>query len=174
MGNEKVTIVALIVAALAVLALPIAYNMGRKAHTVTIDVPPELARIAQNVQSAQARSEAVAASATLTIHAKGPWQSDNMFTKPKAGASFYAIDVEITNGADTSCNVNPFAFTLRDSENREYRHGMNSPEPSLAARALATGQSARGWLCYELPAGVTPTVLVFTPGLGGNAVETVL
>lgn len=90
--------------------------------------------------------------------------------KPDRGNTFLAVDLSVQNTGAESIGCKPSYFKIFDSDRREYRLSKLSYGPGgLLARKLLTGETARGWILFEVPADVPSLNLSFSiDGLFGT------
>ena len=85
------------------------------------------------------------------------------FFEPDPGNAFAAIDVEGCAKADLEApaSINPFDFELQMPDNTRRQADIGVREPSLNDTTLFAGDCVRGFVTFQVPAGVTPTVVIF-------------
>ena len=93
-----------------------------------------------------------------------PWLSENVFQQAPEGRRVVAFDVTVDFSAETGTHMaNPFHFKLTDSADFAYAEILGGPEPSLNAISLGPGQKTRGWIAFEVQAGVPLKQLGYDP-----------
>lgn len=99
--------------------------------------------------------------------------SSNQFTRPKAGTTYSAIDVEGCAGTKPdSFGLNPFDFSLAMSDNTRAQPTLPVKTPALNSESQAAGVCNRGWVTFEVPDGSTPATVVY--GSFGTSVRWVI
>lgn len=95
---------------------------------------------------------------TITLHAK---QDPATGAIPAAaGKRYVAYDVTITAvGAEVA--YNPLYAKLKMADNTEANIGFGGPSPALQSGKLAAGESARGWLAFEIATDAQPATLSY-------------
>lgn len=95
---------------------------------------------------------------SLTVHAKKDPATGAI--PAGSGKRYVAYDVTITAiGNDIS--YNPLYAKLKMADNTEANIGFGGPDPSLQSGKLAAGESARGWLAFEIAADAQPATLSY-------------
>jgi hypothetical protein len=94
----------------------------------------------------------------VSLHAK---QDPATATIPApSGKRLVAFDLTITALADNVA-YNPLYATLKLADNTEASTSFFGPDPSLKSGTLAKGESARGWLAFEVATGAQPATLSY-------------
>lgn len=102
--------------------------------------------------------------ALTVMEVRDPAISDNMFIKPEAGNRFVAVLVRVENLSNEPAPYNPLYFKLRDAAGFEYNASLfAAAEPSLKAGELPAGDSALGWVTFEIGEAARPTSLKYKP-----------
>ena len=101
-----------------------------------------------------------------------PVTPENEFITPRDGYEFAAIDVEACAGPspDTTGtrSINPFEFVAHMPDNTRQEADIPAREPALNHTNLPNpGDCARGWVTFQIPAGVRP-VYVERGGMFGG------
>jgi hypothetical protein len=101
----------------------------------------------------------------VALHAiTDPWISDNAFDEAPAGRRLVAFDVTIDFADEGGTHMaNPFHFKLTDSADFAYAEILGGPEPALNAISLGPGQKTRGWIAFEVQAGIPLKQLSYDP-----------
>jgi hypothetical protein len=87
---------------------------------------------------------------------KDPQAPVNQFSTPSPGNHFVSVDVQVTNTqTDQQAFSSLFAFHLLDSQNRQYGETLAGFSPSAPEGQIASGQSIRGFVVFEVPDGTT-------------------
>lgn len=105
----------------------------------------------------------------LTVTAmENPAERPDRFTNPKIGNRFVKFDLTVANVGQQHLPVAAAYFTLRDSG------GIDNPprtdissERVLRMTSLAPGQRIETSLYFEMAANLSPTQLIFAPGVVG-------
>ncbi|MBK7581138.1 MAG: DUF4352 domain-containing protein [Myxococcales bacterium] len=87
---------------------------------------------------------------------------------PPAGKVKLGVEVQIVATTNTSVNVNPFYAKLTDSTGYAYTSTFGGCEPELKSVKLAPGETAKGWITFELPATSVGLTFIFNPLIVGN------
>jgi hypothetical protein len=109
----------------------------------------------------------------VTVHAyEQPATGLNQYQNPEtAGDEFSAADVELCATGGQALSANPFNFELQMPYNAR-RQPSFGKEPGLNATNLTAGDCVRGWVTFEVPAGVRPSYLVYNvPGLPSSGAQ---
>lgn len=80
-----------------------------------------------------------------------------------------AVEIELRALGASEIPANPFYALLRDRDGRLYESTLAGCPPLLPATRLVNGQSARGWVTFDIPEGVAPHSLVYQPAVLGVA-----
>lgn len=92
------------------------------------------------------------------------------FNSPNPGNRFVAVDVVVTNISPRTASYNALYFKVRTADNREAMITVfTAQEPQLISGDLDPQEVARGWLTFEIPAGVPLATLIYEP-IGGNRI----
>lgn len=98
---------------------------------------------------------------TVTIHTVSRVQPEYGTDKNPAG--YLALDVTYTVETGTA-SYGPLYWKVRDASGHEYDFEMG-PEPRLKSGELATGETVRGWLAFDVP---TDNLTVFLDDFDGH------
>jgi hypothetical protein len=101
----------------------------------------------------------------VVLHAiTDPWISDNVFQQAPEGRRLVALDVTVDFSDESGTHMaNPFRFKLTDSADFAYAEILGGPEPALNTISLGPGQKTRGWIAFEVQAGVPLKQLSYDP-----------
>lgn len=84
------------------------------------------------------------------------------FFTPARNMRFVAVD--ITQEAVSTPSAYSIAyFNLRDSDGKDYGWTNGNSKPALGNGTLSPGQSTRGWVVFQVPAGAKITMLTGWP-----------
>src|SRR5713101_5444617 len=97
---------------------------------------------------------------SITINSIKPTVSDNQFEVPKAGNQFVLVNFTAQNTSGGAEDMNPYYFTLRDSQGTTYDLTALTVASSPEGTVLP-GQKLRGDLSYELPKSLHDVTLQF-------------
>jgi Domain of unknown function (DUF4352) len=92
----------------------------------------------------------------VTINAATQFRPEYGTRKNPAG--YLALDVTYALESGTA-PYNPLYWTVRDSDGHEYDFTVG-PDPRLKSGDLAAGETVRGWIAFDVPAGATLTVFL--------------
>lgn len=106
---------------------------------------------------------------TVTVNEVKPYTSKNQFLVPEPGNKFVALDITLRNDSDEAYNYNVLEFKLQDNQDYSYTNAVADIEPYLATGAIQQGQSARGFIAYEIPSENEPVKLIYTPSFWGTS-----
>ena len=67
--------------------------------------------------------------------------------------------------SDVQVPANPYYALLIDEEGRAYEATLGGCEPALPNRLLEHGESARGWLTFDVPENSRKLQLAYAPRL---------
>jgi hypothetical protein len=84
-----------------------------------------------------------------------------------------ALEVTFENSGTRSTSYAFYNASLRAADNRLYSPTIISgPTPLLSSTTLLPGQTTRGWITFELPAGAQALTFAYTPLFGAGVVFT--
>jgi hypothetical protein len=92
------------------------------------------------------------------------------FSSPKPGFRWVAFDVTVENTGTAQISFNPFYFTIKGTDNREYSQAFGGMEPSLNSGQHQPGEATRGWVTFEVPEGLPLATLTYDPTFGKSRV----
>ena len=101
---------------------------------------------------------------TVTVNAiVDPAPSSFKYNQPKG--RFVVLDWSIRNDGSIEHAVSPFAFQLQTADGFMYRFGISAglPQPDMHSGSVGPGQSMRGYLAYDVPAGSTLKSAIYQP-----------
>jgi hypothetical protein len=76
----------------------------------------------------------------------------------------YAVEVEITNNTDSEEYIGIFDFFMNtDLESDVAPTFLNAKSPIFSSVYLAPGETASGWVTFEVEEGFTESELVYQP-----------
>ena len=84
------------------------------------------------------------------------------FFSPARNMRFIAVDIT-QEAVSTPSSYSIAYFKLRDSDGKDYAWAHGNSAPALGNGALAPGQSTRGWVVFQVPAGAKITTLIGWP-----------
>jgi hypothetical protein len=147
-GGDKIIIIAIVIIALLGIAA-LAGSFGSFMSQYKAD----------NNSSTNTSSGSVA----LDASSVRPYLSGNLYMQPTDGDQFVMVNLNLTNHLSSSTDLNPFYFTMTGSDGLVYDHTWKVSD-SMASQ-VTSGSTAPISICFEIPAGVTPSTLTFTNGL---------
>lgn len=104
------------------------------------------------------------------------WQDYDEYSKPERGTTYIAVTVLLTNTSDVDLEVNPYDFSMIDSESSNlstsYASAAEDAETELLVDAvvLAPGESTEGTLVFSMFDSVTPVGMMWQPEYGRLAI----
>jgi hypothetical protein len=78
-----------------------------------------------------------------------------------------AVEVELQAAGTQEIPANPFYALLTDRDGRQFESTLAGCPPLLPAARLRSGESARGWITFDVPEGSEPHSLVYQPAVIG-------
>lgn len=90
------------------------------------------------------------------------------YCTPAGGNIKLGVEVSVQATATKTVPVNPFYAKVTDSQKVEYTSTFCGCTPELQAVSLQPGQSAGGWITFELPAVATGLMMSYTPFIVGS------
>lgn len=87
--------------------------------------------------------------------------------RSKPGFTRIGFDLEITGKSAARVAANAFYARLKDQEGKAYRPVFGGCEPDLRHAPLAAGQTARGFVTFEVPDTAGQLSLRYQPQLSG-------
>ena len=88
---------------------------------------------------------------------------------PAAGSIKLGVDVTLEGTADKDVPVNPFYAKLVDSEGYSWTSTLAGCTPDLKSMRINSGDSARGWITFEIPKSATGLKLTYSPFIVGSS-----
>jgi hypothetical protein len=85
--------------------------------------------------------------------------------EPQPARMRLAVDVTLRATASLQVPANPYYALLIDADNVVYEASLVACMPPLRPGLLAGGETARGWLFFEIPRGNTGLSLAYAPAL---------
>jgi Domain of unknown function (DUF4352) len=82
---------------------------------------------------------------------------------PQAGNIKLGVEVKITATSQKQVPVNPVYAKLTDSAGYGYTSTFGGCSPELKSLTLAPGQTASGWITFEIPETSVGLVLTYSP-----------
>jgi Domain of unknown function (DUF4352) len=86
---------------------------------------------------------------------------------PPPGVRKVSVEIELTASGQAEVPSNPFYAQLADRDGRMFESTLAGCPPLLEATRLSSGQSARGWITFDIPEGTVPHSLVYQPAVIG-------
>lgn len=87
--------------------------------------------------------------------------------QPPPGVRKVSVEVELTASGAPEVPANPFYAQLTDGDGRQFESTLAGCAPLLEAKRLSAGQSARGWITFDVPESSVPQALVYQPAVIG-------
>lgn len=88
---------------------------------------------------------------------------------PPAGLRKVAVEIELRAVGRLDVPSNPFYALLTDRDGKQFESTLAGCPPILPAARLATGETARGWITFDIPEVSVPHALVYQPAVIGVA-----
>lgn len=85
------------------------------------------------------------------------------YLKPDSGNRWLALDVTVENTGSEEMFYSRYDATLATKDGKAYTPWLGSQEPELSVGTLQPGQSARGWINFEIPVGAELAALLYEP-----------
>lgn len=85
--------------------------------------------------------------------------------RPDDGLKQLGIEVTLSARGAVQVPVNPYYALLADSEQRMFEATLGGCEPALEPRLLERGQTARGFVVFDVPEQSRGLELVYAPRL---------
>lgn len=85
------------------------------------------------------------------------------FLPTKPGNVYLAVQARVRNVDREEAPYNPVYFRVKDGSAFEYSATLSVKDPAFLFGTLARGQSAAGWVTFEVPAGARGFVLTYEP-----------
>jgi hypothetical protein len=93
---------------------------------------------------------------------------------PEDGWMRLGIDLEVTATSAAQVPTNPYHALLVDADGGVHEASLNGCDPALPVRLLQRGESARGWLSFDVPSGAGALTFSYAPRIHDEAVEVLL
>lgn len=87
--------------------------------------------------------------------------------EPAPGVRKVSVEVELVATGKVDIPSNPFYALLVDKDGRQFESTLAGCSPLLEAIRLGPGQSARGWITFDVPESSIPHALVYQPAVIG-------
>ncbi|MEM8925481.1 MAG: DUF4352 domain-containing protein [Actinomycetota bacterium] len=94
------------------------------------------------------------------IHGATEVSAESDFEQPEPGNVFIAVDMELTNQTGETEGAPIFGIQAFDADGVAYDYGFKTPRNDAPIGDVLPGQTRRGDLTFEVPAGTTLTYLV--------------
>lgn len=78
-----------------------------------------------------------------------------------------SIEVTVRASGDVQVPANPYYALLLDRAHDVYEASLNGCEAALTPTLLQPGQTARGWISFEIPKSSAELELLYAPALAG-------
>jgi uncharacterized cupredoxin-like copper-binding protein len=100
----------------------------------------------------------------------GDVKSSNQFEKPGDGKKYFAVQFQLKNTGKESEQISTLLqFKLKDSGNAQYDVALVSqPEPKFPDGELTAGETAQGFVTFEIPTGATGLKFIFDSSVFGS------
>jgi hypothetical protein len=92
------------------------------------------------------------------------WHLPDVVDAPLAGSEFVTIGVRLDNGSNRPAEANMFRFTLVTVDGSLWRP-IAKRRPYIISTFMPSGESAIGWLTFEIPASAPLAQLLWRPSL---------
>lgn len=100
---------------------------------------------------------------TVTVVAvERGWRPAEPTDLPRAGSEFVTLRVQLDNDSGRPAEFNMFRFTLVTVDGSLWRPNAKRA-PYIVTELMPTGQSASGWLTFEVPSGLPLAQLLWVP-----------
>lgn len=86
---------------------------------------------------------------------------------PAPGSIKLGVEVTLEGTADKDVPVNPFYAKLVDSEGYSWTSTLAGCTPDLKSMRINSGDSAHGWITFEIPKSATGLKLTYSPFIVG-------
>ena len=94
------------------------------------------------------------------------------YFQPKPGSIKLGIQVGLAGISEHDVPVSPFHAQLESSDGTRYSSTLAGCRPILPSVRVAKGESAEGWISFELPKSASGLSLVYEPVIIGGARQT--
>ncbi len=92
-------------------------------------------------------------------------------TEQRADVSRVGVEVSIWGRGDLQVVANPYYALMLDAEGYVYEAVVAGCEPRLSAQLLARGESAKGWISFDVPSDKRGLTLTYLPRLTSGEIE---
>lgn len=93
----------------------------------------------------------------------------NDFMRPDEGHKIVGVEFQLKNtGSKSEAISTLIQFALKDASNAQYNVSLYSPEPRFPDGELAAGDTARGWVGFEVPEAASGFRFIFDAKLFGG------
>ena len=129
------------------------------AGTITVNTAPRMTSVGAELGNNSRSFDVVVTSQGAICDAA----SSNQFNRPNG--RWVVIDWQITNDGSENVNVNPFDFVVQTTDGFiiEPGNGAGLPEPQLDLTTLGQGETARGYVVYDVPRNAKIRSLIYQP-----------
>jgi Domain of unknown function (DUF4352) len=94
--------------------------------------------------------------------------------QPPEGVRRLGVEVQIDARSAAKVPVNPFYALVSDRNGERFEATLAGCAPVLAAAQISQGESARGWISFDVPQGMAGARLSYAPAvLGGGRPEVI-
>jgi hypothetical protein len=87
--------------------------------------------------------------------------------QPPAGVKRLGVEVTITARSDVQVPANPFYALVLTPQGNRFEATLAGCQPVLTATRLGNGDSARGWISFDLPESLSQARFSYAPALLG-------
>jgi Domain of unknown function (DUF4352) len=87
--------------------------------------------------------------------------------QPPAGVRRLGVEVAIEATTETKVPVNPFYALISDRNGERFEATLAGCAPVLAAAQISQGESARGWISFDVPQEMLGARLSYAPAVIG-------
>ncbi len=91
--------------------------------------------------------------------------------QPPPGIRKLGVEVEISAVSEAEVPVNPFYGLVVDDEGDRFEPTLAGCQPVLEARRIAKGQSARGWISFDVPEDLHDARFRYAPVVIGSGTK---
>lgn len=127
------------------------------AHVTPAPVAPKAAAPAPAAQTKTFKLGDIVRQGTLeaaAVSVQRSWVPDNQFETAKEGKRLAAVEFQLKNNGSKAEQISTLMqFKLKDATNAQYGAGFFAPDPKFPDGELAPGDTARGFVSFEIPQG---------------------
>lgn len=87
--------------------------------------------------------------------------------EPELGGTWWKLEARIVSKSSGEVFSNTTDFVVRDQEGQSFQGGVDY-KPELAAPSIATGETVKGFLSFNLPKGSRPVEVLYRPAASQN------